>query len=468
MREQTTKTGKQNGFSVFRTMRTWFLWFVVSLSALIFLSWLSACIPKNAIRENLLESARYLLASEDVFYQIREGDRRTELHNYADATTLNILYSIDGEDRLEELFISPFYSDRGNAEKPVTELLAERIESEKEADTVYDRYWHGMTMVLRPLFLLLTIQGIRWVFLSVLVILFSILIVSMVKKGLKMPALFLGLAAISVQLPVTAFCIEYLPTVLIMVGCSVAVLHCGEKRERIFGICCVSGVLVAFFDFLTTETLAIVVPLAIAFCVWAKEGKLQSFWKEVKFLALAGVSWGMAYVGSYFVKWTLSSVILGSNRWTTAVESFFVRQGGDVVSFALDSLINGKEIPEAAIKTAGGTVLWQPLSAVMINLRLFLGFSGKISLESLALLLFFVTAGVAGVLFLFRKKEAGVLPGILLLLGLVPLVRMMVLYNHATVHCFFVYRAYMGTVFCLLTALWEVVDWNLLQRRKRK
>ena len=26
----------------------------------------------------------------------------------------------------------------------------EKIEEEKEIDTVYDRYWHGMQMILRP------------------------------------------------------------------------------------------------------------------------------------------------------------------------------------------------------------------------------------------------------------------------------------------------------------------------------
>jgi len=206
MREQTTKTGKKGSFSVFRAIGTWFLWFAVSLSALVFLSWLSAGIPKSAIRENLLESARYLLASEDLFYQMRTGDRRTEIHNYADATTLNILYSIDGKDRLEELFISPFYSDRVNTEKNVLELLPERLETEAEADTLYDRYWHGMVMVLRPLLLLFSIQGIRCVFMGALIALFVFLELLLVRKKQATAAVLLAFSAALVQLPMTAFC----------------------------------------------------------------------------------------------------------------------------------------------------------------------------------------------------------------------------------------------------------------------
>lgn len=468
MQEQATKKGISRSLSVFRTIGTWFLWFAVSLGVLIFLSWLSACIPRSAIRENVLKSAEYLLTSEDVFYQMREGDRRTEIHNYADATTLNIMYSIDGEDRFKEIFISPFYTDRVNEKKTVIELLKERVEQEEEADTVYDRYWHGMTMLLRPLFLLCSIQGIRYVFLAVLIALFVFLEVLLVRRKQETAAVLLVFSATMVQLPITAFCMEYVPVILIMLGVSIAMVYSCESRKKIWGLCVISGVCVAFFDFLTTETLAIVVPLSIVYCIWAKEGKLQMLWKEIKFLVGAGISWGAAYIGSYFVKWTFSGIVLGENRWSTAVESFLARQGDSVISFALDSLIGGELLPVGAEEMAGGEVLPQWLSAVVINLRLLLGLSGKITLESLALILLFVAAGIVGVIFLYRKKEAGALPVILFLLGMVPVARMMLLHNHSVVHCFFVYRAFLGTLFCFMAGFIEVIDWRILQRRNRR
>ena len=468
MQEQATKKGISRSLSVFCTIGTWFLWFAVSLGVLIFLSWLSAGIPRRAIRENLLRSADYLLTKESQFYQIREGDRRTEIHNYADATTLNILYSIDGEDRFKEIFISPFYTDRVNEKKTVIELLAERVEQEEEADTVYDRYWHGMTMLLRPLFLLFSIRGIRYLFLGTLIALLTFLEILLVRRKQVTAAVLLLFAATMVQLFMTAFCMEYIPSVCIMLAVSIAMIYgCGD-RKKIFILCIVSGVCVAFFDFLTTETLTIVIPLALVYGIWAKEGKLQTVWKEIKFLALSGISWGAAYVGSYFVKWTVSGWFLGENRWSTSVESFLVRQGDAAVSFALDSLMHGELLPAGAEKMAGGEVLPQWLSAVVINLRLLLGLSGKITLESLALLLLFVAAGIAGVIFLYRKKEAGVLPVILFLLGLVPVARMMLLHNHSVVHCFFVYRAFLGTLFCFMAGFIEVIDWRILQRRNRR
>lgn len=468
MQEQATKKGISGCVSVFRGIGTWFVWFAVSLGILVFLFWLSAGIPRSAIRSNLLKSAEYLLSEEDVFYQMREGDRRTEIHNYADATTFNILYSMDGADRLKEIMISPFYSDRVNESKIMTELLVERICDEEEPDTVYDRYWHGMCMLLRPLFLIFTIQGIRWLFLGVLVVMLACLVRLLLRRRQTTTAVMLVFAATLVQLPMTAFCMEYLPTVLIMLGISIAMVCCAEDRKKVLGFCVLSGVLVAFFDFLTTETLAIVVPLAIVYCIRSKEGKLMKFWNEVKFLVSAGVSWGAAYVGSYFVKWTLSGMVLGENRWSAAVESFLARQGDSVISFALDSLISGTILTANAERMAGGDVLPQWLSAVVINVRLMLGLSGKITLEGLALVLFFVAAGIAGVIYLYKKKEAGVLPVMLFLLGLVPIARMMVLHNHSTVHCFFVYRALFGTIFCFMTGFVEVIDWSLLQRRRRR
>jgi len=440
-----------------------FLWcslFFLSLGSLILLSWLSAGIPRQAIRENLLESAEYLLESEDLFYQGKEGDRRSELHNYADALTFNILYSVDGENRFKELLISPFYAEHGNEQVSVLELLKERVEQEKEADTVYDRYWHGMILILRPLFLLFTIQGIRWIFLGVLIALFLLLTALLIKRKQTMEAILLLLAATATQLFMTAFCMEYVPTVLIMLVSSLVMVGGSGKRETVIGIGIVSGVCTAFFDFLTTETLTIVVPLALMYGIWGKEGKLKPFREELKYLFTAGSTWGMAYVGTYLVKWILSGWVLGQNRCIVALEAFLSRRGGEVISFAIDSLVNGRWLPEDALSLAGGDLLAKPVAAVVLNLRLLLGLSGKITLEHLALVVFFCMAGVAGIVYLYKKKTAGVLPVIRLLLGLVPVIRIMVLYGHSIEHCFFVYRCLMGSIFCFTTAFFDVIDWT--------
>lgn len=459
---------KQNSrkISFLKETGRWFVWFLLTLGILVTMLVLAVSIPRYMVRENLLHSAKYLLESETEFYQLKPGDRRTEIHNYADATTLNILYSIDGENRLEEIMLSPFYSQKVNLDKSLLELLADRVTCERRADTLYDRYWHGMIMILRPLFLVFTIQQIRWIFLGVLLLAMAVLTGMLIKRKQKLSAILLWVGAVLVQLPIAAFCIEYYPVVLITFLIAIAMLKSEQNRKRILGLCIVSGTCVAFFDFLTTETLAFVIPMALVYCVWGHNGQIKNRKEEVQYVIGAGILWAGSYVMTYLVKWGLSSLVYGKERFSMALAQFAGRQGNTVTDFAIDSLSNNLISPEA-VQNAGENVLPQFLSAVVINVRLLLGLSGKITLESLALLLVFVGLVLAAVVYLFRKPgKTGALPTVLFLLGAVPVLRMLVLHNHSIEHCFFVYRALYGTIFCLTAGVINMVHWEFLQRRK--
>lgn len=460
------KSSKRN--ACFKWMGRSAVWFIISLCTLFGLFVLSVSVPKAMVRENLLSSAKYLLESEELFFQLREGDRRTEIHNYADATTLNILYSIDGRNCVEEIILSPFYTNRATLEQPVTELLVERIRLERQADTLYDRYWHGMILILRPLFILFELVQIRWIFFGMLLISLSSLTVMLWKRNQRLTIVFLWLGAFGVQLPVVACCIEYFPVFLITFLISCAMVHWAENRTRILELCVVSGATVAFFDFLTTETLAFVLPLALVYCIWEYKGSLKPVKEELCYLFFAGAGWMGAYIGTYLVKWGLASLSCGQNRFSVALSQLAGRQGNDVINFALDSLCKNA-IPTEALQSAGGDVLPQFLSAVVINIRLLLGLSGKISLEQLALALVIAGGVVTAVVYLFRKPgRMGAFPVVLLILGTIPMLRMMVLNNHSIEHCFFVYRSLYGTIFCLGIGVCSLINWEFLRRRKKR
>ena len=452
--------------SFLKEIGRWFVWFLLTLGILVMLLALAVSIPKYKVRENLLRSANYLLESEDLFYQIKTGDRRTEIHNYADATTLNILYSIDGKDRLEEIILSPFYTQKVNLDKSVLELLADRVTYERSADTLYDRYWHGMVMLLRPLLVFFTIQQIRWIFLGLLILVMSILTGMLIKRKQKLSAVLLWVGAALVQLPIVAFCMEYYPVFLITFLIAIAMLKSEQNRKRILGWCIVSGTCVAFFDFLTTETIAFVIPMALVYCVWEHNGQIKSKKEEVNYVMGAGILWAGSYIMTYLVKWGLASLVHGEERFSSALAQFAGRQGNAVTDFAIDSLSNNLISPEA-VQNAGGNLLPQFLSAVVINMRLLLGLSGKITLESLALIVVFAGLTLAAVVYLFRKPgKIGALPVVLFILGAVPVLRMLVLHNHSIEHCFFVYRALYGTIFCLTAGVITMIHWEFLQRRK--
>jgi hypothetical protein len=442
--------------------------FLITLGILFALYFGVANISKHQIRENLLTSATYLLESEKLFHQLKEGDRRTEIHNYADATTLNILYSVDGENLLWEVVMSPLYSDKMDLNKSVTELLVERIRYERPADTLYDRYWHGMIMILKPLLMLFTLQQIRGFLLGLLVVCMLALTVLLIRRKQYLFSGLLWIGAFAVQFWMAGFCIEYFPVFLITFLVSCAMVLSEEKREKIIALCIVSGVCVAFFDFLTTETMTLVIPMAIVYGIWYKKGTVKTFKAEFLYLLRAGCNWGLAFAFTYLTKWTLASIAYGKERFSVALSQLAGRQGNRVISFAADS-IGSNGISADALQNAGGDVLPQFLSAVVINIRLLLGLSGKISLEKLALLLLGIGLIITAVIYLFRKPGCvEPVSGILFLLGAVPMIRMMVLNNHSLEHCFFVYRSLYGTIVCFSTGIIHLFDWEFLRRRRKK
>ena len=442
-------------------------WFLGTLGSLFVLLVLSVSIPNDKIRSNLLDSATYLSESEELFFQLREGDRRTEIHNYADATTLNILYSIEGENLLWEVVLSPFYSDRMNIEKSVTELLEERIVSECPADTVYDRYWHGMILILKPLLTLFTLQQVRWIFLGMLIVCAVVLTILLLRKKQYLPAVLVWLGALSVQIWMAAFCVEYFPVFLIAFLISVAMISMERNRNRILDLCVVSGVCVAFFDFLTTETLAFVLPMALVYVLWNSNGRIKKVSEELLYLFRAACCWAGAYVFTYLMKWGLASIACGEERFSVALMQLAGRQGNTVTNFAMDSL-SKNQIPADALQNAGGEILPQFVSAIVINIRLLLGLSGKITLEKLMLLLVMTGLLLAVFIYLFRKQgRMEPVSIILLLLGTIPMLRMMVLNNHSIEHCFFVYRSLYGTIVCYGAGVLTVIDWEFLRRRKK-
>jgi len=421
--------------------------FIVTLGILIGLLYLSACIPKEVFRENLLESAYYLEENEDEFYYFKENDQRTIVDNYADTIVYNIMYSVDPKHRMESLIISPFYSDNANPEYQMISILQERIEEEKEIDTVYDRYWHGMQMVLRPLFVFFDIVQIRILAIGLLMVLLALLVWKLWKREQKALAISMIVAAVLVAYPMVGMCVEYMPTFLIMLFTSLACLKCYKEKNLVINWLLISGMCCGFFDTLTTETIAVIIPLAIVFCLRQQEEGLDSFLKELLYVIVSGMVWGIGYMGVFISKWIFSSIALGQNRFTQALTMMAYRQGADV---AVDN----------------GSGLSQPLEALAKNIGLLLGFPTDMRYRMVLM----ITSIIVGVLicfvYLYRKtgKEC-ILPAILIMLACVPIVRILVLNSHSYQHNFFTYRTLFGSICCIITSLCKVIDIKLLKKR---
>ena len=349
---------------------------------------------------------------------------------------------------MESLIISPFYSDNANPEYQMISILRERIEEEKEIDTVYDRYWHGMQMVLRPLFVVFDIVQIRVLMIGLLTVLLLILIYKLWKREEKALAVSMIVAAVLIAYPMVGMCIEYVPPFFIMLVVSLLCLRCYKEKKIVIHLLLISGMCCGFFDTLTTETVAVIIPLAMVFCLRHKENELDNFWKELGFVILSGIVWGIGYLGIFVSKWIISSITLGQNRFTQAFTMMAYRQGADV---AVDS----------------GSGLSQPLEALARNIRLLLGVPLDMEYRTVLMMAAIAAGVLACFVYLYRKtgKECA-LPAILILLALVPIARILILNSHSYQHSFFTYRALFGSICCIITAVCKVIDPKLLMKKK--
>ena len=111
----------------------------------------------------------------------------------------------------------------------------------------------------------------------------------------------------------------------------------------------ICGAMTAFFDFLTTETMVILVPLILVVTIRSMDGRLEDLKKSVKWLTCCILAWVTAYVGTFLVKWTIATIVTGENHFLTAMASV-----GERISGSVDEAIPGGNGVRDVIQQEGG------------------------------------------------------------------------------------------------------------------
>lgn len=370
--------------SLLKYITVFFMTFAVLTGALV----LTAKLPRSLIQENCLESANYL-CERKVFWNLHQEINSTKIDRYADSILLGIAYQYDGEHPLESVMWSSYYTTNYKNEK---DNLLDAVTYGYEANQQYLRYWHGSNSILRPLLVFLNIQQI-YVFNGILMVLLIVLLLRMLAKNKAM---------------------------LLCIG-------------TILGL-----MLTNYVDFLTTETLTLLIPLLLI--LWMDCHKNQDrLWKDMlKNAAKAMSAWGIGYVGMWMMKWVFASFVLKQNVMIYVSEHIEERIGGGL-----------------------GMNLWEYLmGAITKNISclfpLEYGLMGM--LIGIVGLLLFLYIG-----YVYHKdaiSKARI--GIYAVLGIVPYIRYLVLHNHSYMHFFFTYRAQMSTILALVMILDELTEWRWL------
>lgn len=400
-----------------------FIAFIISIAVLWGLMIVSSCIPNSSIKENLLESAM-IYSTEDPFSFGESNCYNSISDNYADSILLNVLWNIkssfpiissldtkyyDGEDYGENWGL--FYTINGTP-----------------PNTDYTRYWHGSVTFIRPLLIFTDVNGVKTIGFIALLIFIGLTIATLIKGKHFFAVLSLTLSLIGIQFWNIRLSLEYLPAFIVCFSlCPIYIIL--EKKGDIYltVLSVISGVMIAFFDFLTVETISILVPLVLVFMIRTDDKNLGTI-KTNLFLTLkCGICWVLSYAMTFIVKWTAVSICTGENKFSNAFSAAGVR-------------VYDNSMP----------LYKQIFSAVMANLSTLFGGTERIEITNIVIGFICTAIILGGIFYIFRKKEKNTTLTLLLLtISFIPYLRYMVLSNHSYLHEFFTYRSQITVILCL-------------------
>lgn len=412
--------------SVIKTILSEAAVFLVLISLFFLLLAGSAAIPERFVRENFEKSAAELLDTA-AFKRHNGSYMNSVADNYADAITLNLAWNLGRCSPFISALDTVYYDGDGRG---VNVGLAEAVTEGHEPNYDYNRYWHGSCAFVRLLHTVTDLGGCRAVGFAAIVLLIAVNAVILIKLGHADIFAALILSLLAVQLPSLELSLEYQPTFIIALILCPLFLYFERQRESLLPLLAVvAGTATAFFDFLTTETVTILIPLMLVIGVRACEGRCKGFLSTLILSIRCLTTWVFSYLGAFILKWTLSSAVTGKNVFTDAIGSALVRVNGDTVA-------EGAEISF--------------ISPLLANISSMLYSESRVEAVKSVIFLICLTILCAAVIILSKRCRNADKTSVLLILGAIVPMRFLILGNHSYMHSFFTYRALSCTVLAIL------------------
>ncbi len=435
---------------------------------------ISAYIPQKAVQTHMEESAE-ILAECPTTWQILPEINSSKVHPYADMLTLNIAYHFGDDiasysfdrvvdqfwyansEKLKSVMWAKYYGTPEDTDESI-KLFKQSVDNRLYANKEYLRYWHGSAGIIRFLHIFLNIRQIYILHSVFLAALFVCLITILIKNHFLKEAVALIISLAMVSIWFVPICLEYYWCFLVMIGASIIAVKTAEKSlwGRATLLFFFTGIITAYLDFLTTETVTLAVPLLLMVSMGQRNTgyAAPSYLQESgswKLILKSCVSWLMGFCSMWISKWILASFILQENAMPYVTAHIKERIGGDP---------NGKS---QLVYTVG---------AIGRNLRCLLPFDyGRFGFFFLGLMfgtvIILITVGGLK----FNKTANRQLMAKYFVIGCIPIVRYVVLHNHAWYHRSFTYRALAGSILALCFVFAELFrkqkSWQISDNCKR-
>lgn len=389
------------------------LGYVIGLMLLVLGLYLTCMIPREKILNNLMVSSQQLQEEEEYFYYHVDGNASTMQDNFADSVSLQLAYFVDATDPFGSMVSFPYYHN------PLQSLynLSTIFSGYEAPNLLYTRYFHGNQIIIRPMLMKYSYHGIK----DILKIIFwGLFIIYMgILLWRKAYGLFFSIGigffmTYSMYVPTT---LEYIWVYLLAFIFSIMAVFWYKKSNTFFYFFfMIAGLMTNFFDFLTTETIVLLLPLLTILCFREKESPV-SLKKGISFCVCSLLIFFLSYGITWVIKWLLAHFYLGLS-----------------FSEIFEGHLAGRGISLSVLRE---NILF-PFYAIVRNLLRIWPFVyiSDMKLMYYFFLLFIVVLGI-----LFLKRKFSTYQFLLLFVLLLPFGRLFFMANHSYYHHFFTFRA---------------------------
>lgn len=423
--------------------------FFVTLIILFGLLVITAKIPRELISDNIKESTSEFPTSSEIDKVVIKRDY-TYRHIYADAMLLNIIYCIDTSKPVQAVMEAKYYSElkeivnnfdqKEEVSKSISYDFNELVDGKHEGNQQYIRYWHGSMSIIRPLLVFLNLKQIYILNFIIITVLTIILLIILIKTKIKELVVAFIISLIMCFVITVPFCLEYTWTYMIMLIASILAIILEKRGKKLNILFFVTGIITCYLDFLSTELLTFMVPILLILVIRYKQNRLTNFKEGFKFLVISTILWGIGYIGMWFAKWILASIILKINAFDYVIDNAIERiNGGNTAIIRTDNIY---------------------IRAIVDNLLTLF----PINIQKRVERLYFIPVIIIIFVLVFIKKKNWRelwFPALLLIIAITPYIRYLILADHSYRHYFFTFRLQMISIIALILAIVYSIDKNI-------
>ena len=313
---------KKTIFSVLKYAFRYIAEIVICMFLGCFLLCAANLLPNGQLREKAGESVQDFLPDE-IGTPILGNYKSTIPDKYTDSIMLNIsIY--EGKEPFLRRVLGGYSANYGL--HPYENFAQYVANARGYIGQEYARYWHGYTVVLKPLLMLFNYDDILYIN-TLVQLLVVCLIVYLFAKRNDGKYLLSFLSMLLLLNPMTvSMSLQYMDVFYITM-CAIAIILINPAWLEKFGpqnFFFLIGVLICFFDFLTYPILSLGVPLILWILLKrTNAGVIQNMLFQIK----CSFFWVFGYIGMWFGKWVIWSIYSSTDGILDGIQRVIFRTG---------------------------------------------------------------------------------------------------------------------------------------------